>query len=129
MRNLTVIGLVTASLVMGSGMAMAKGKKNKDHDRGPAYEELNPRAYKYDVYSPRKKWRHKNRIANYGCVHPKKIRRRLIRQGWHNFRILRVNPRVIRAKATNFRGRRFMLRISRCDGYIISRRPVRRFWW
>lgn len=126
MRYLPIIGLVAASLVMGSGVAVAKEKHHRDHyDHKYEYKH---KKFK-DNYGPRKRLRGKGIYRHFGCVHPRKIRRRLVRQGWHRFRILNMNPRVIRMKASNYNGRRFILRVDRCEGYILTRRPIRRFWW
>jgi len=126
MNKLPVIGLVAASLVLGSGIAAAKGKKYNDNYNGNSYKD---EPYYDDNIAPRKKLkRHNNQWSNHYCIPPRKIKRRLKRRGWHNFYIVRMNPRVIRLKATNYNGRRFVLRVDRCEGYILSRRPVRKFW-
>ncbi len=147
MKALPIIGLVAASLVMGSGMATAKGKKFKNN-KGNAHKA--EKIYKGQKANKirrvqtarhvhknhklrkhtrvlRKILRHSN-VWNNGCVRPHKIRKRLKRRGWHNLNVVNVNRRVIRVRATNFNGRRFVLRVNRCDGYIMSRRPVRKFW-
>ena len=62
------------------------------------------------------------------CLHPRQVRRRLVRRGWHDFKILREGPRRIKMVATNHNGRRFKLVISRCDGVIVRRRPLNRYW-
>lgn len=126
MQKLSVISLVAASLVMGSGMAVAKSKKYKDDYRDHSYKD---QPYYEDDFAPRKRAKHRRHgWNNHGCLPPRKIRRRLAKRGWHNFYIVRMNPRIIKVRATNFNGRRFVLRLDRCDGYILSRRPVRRFW-
>ncbi len=130
MKKLTVVSVVAASLVMGSGMALAKGKNFEDDYRNHSYKD---EPYYDDEIAPRKHRKHKRLRQNrhwsdYGCIPPRKIKRRLARRGWHSFYIVRMNRRVIRVKATNYNGRRFVLRVDRCDGYILSRRPVRKFW-
>lgn len=61
------------------------------------------------------------------CMHPRKIRRTLIQQGWHEFKFLKEGPRRIRMLATDYDGQRFKLVVDRCRGSIIRHRPMRRF--
>ena len=156
MKTLPIIGLVAASLVMGSGVAgAAKGKKHKNKgnpnkivkvQKGQKANRIRRVKKVYTAQRPHKNrkfqktarkvlkvLRHVNNgngrnIWNNGCVRPHKIRKRLIRRGWHNLNVVNVNRRVLRVKATNYNGRRFVLRVDRCDGDILSRRPVRKLW-
>jgi len=61
------------------------------------------------------------------CLHPRKIRRRLIRRGWHDFRILKDGASRIRMVARSHNGRRFKLVVSRCRGRIIKLKPLHGF--
>ncbi len=61
------------------------------------------------------------------CLHPSKIRRRLVRRGWHEFRILKDGSSRIRMVARNHNGRRFKLVVSRCRGRIIKLKPLHGF--
>lgn len=72
-------------------------------------------------------WRADN-YGNQGCLHPRKIRRRLIKRGWHDFHILKERPRRIVMLATNYNGRRFRIVVDKCDAHIVRRRPIRRYW-
>ena len=77
---------------------------------------------------------HKHKRFNYErdwndtCVPKRKIRRKLIKRGWHDFHILRQGPRRIKLLATNYNGRRFNLVLNACTGHIIRRKPMRRYW-
>lgn len=76
------------------------------------------------------KWdeRYEGHYGNYACLHPRQIRRRLIKRGWHDFEILRERPRRIVMRATNYNGRRFRIVVDRCDAHIVRRKPIRRYW-
>lgn len=62
------------------------------------------------------------------CLPKRKIRRSLIKRGWHDFHILKDRPRRIKLLATNFNGRRFKLVLDACSGDIIRRKPMRKYW-
>lgn len=62
------------------------------------------------------------------CLPKRKIRRSLIKRGWHDFHILRRGPRRIKLLATNYNGRRFKLVLNACTGHIIRRVPMRKYW-
>lgn len=61
------------------------------------------------------------------CLHPRRIRRNLVKYGWHEFQILNENARRIRMLATDHYGRRFRLVLDRCQGAILRRQPLRRY--
>ncbi len=91
--------------------------------------------YKYDKYG-KGRW-HKNQYDQDrwnkghwkdGCLPQRKVRRRLIKRGWHDFEVLNEGPRRVRLLATNYNGRRFKLVIHRCSGEILRRKPVGRYW-
>lgn len=82
----------------------------------------------YDLRSERDEKCERDEQITLECLHPRQIRRRLVRRGWHDFKILREGPRRIRMVATNHNGRRFKLVVSRCDGVIVRRRPLNRYW-
>lgn len=86
--------------------------------------------YKHNHYDgkPRGKHWRDNGYGHYACLHPRQIRRRLVKRGWHDFQILRERPRRIVMLATNYNGRRFRIVVDKCDADIVRRRPIRRYW-
>ena len=62
------------------------------------------------------------------CVPKHVMRARLVHRGWHDFELLGRGPNRIRLEATNFKGRRFRIVLDRCNGHIIKKRPLRRYW-
>ena len=60
-----------------------------------------------------------------GCVPRRVARRRLIRNGWNDFRDLEVRGRVVLIRARSPSGRPFDLTIDRCSGDIVDARPLR----
>lgn len=76
------------------------------------------------------KWgdRYENGYGNNACLHPRQIRRQLIKRGWHDFEVLRERPRRIVMQATNYNGRRFRIVVDKCDAQIVRRHPIRRYW-
>ncbi|GAA6212304.1 hypothetical protein NBRC116602_20450 [Hyphomicrobiales bacterium 4NK60-0047b] len=76
---------------------------------------------KHNRYEQEKNWRRH-------CLPKRKIRRTLIKRGWHDFHILKERPRRIKLLATNYNGRRFKLVLNACTGHIIRRIPMRKYW-
>lgn len=76
---------------------------------------------KHDAYDHNRGWRE-------SCLPKRKIRRVLIKRGWHDFHILKERPRRIKLLATNYNGRRFKLVLNACTGDIIRRIPMRKYW-
>ena len=65
------------------------------------------------------------RFGGYGywndrCISPRRIHRRLVRQGWSDFHNLRLRRNQIRVKAYRPNGLLYSMKIQRCTGYIIS---------
>jgi len=59
------------------------------------------------------------------CVPRRVARRRLIRNGWDDFRDLQVRGRIVLVRARSPSGRPFDLTIDRCSGDIVDARPLR----
>ena len=53
------------------------------------------------------------------CMRPRRIRRRLHRQGWDVFAFQRAGAHF-KARAHNRRGHRYALRVHGCDGHVIA---------
>lgn len=60
-----------------------------------------------------------NRYWDNQCISPRRIHRRLVRQGWSDFHNLRLRRNQIRVKAYRPNGLLYNMRIQRCTGYII----------
>ena len=57
-----------------------------------------------------------------GCVRPRKIRRRLRRQGWWGIEPIRFRPHILVVRAHRPNGSLFKLKIDRCSGHIVKAR-------
>lgn len=152
MKNFKTIGIIAAAItILGAGIASAadldyddyRNDKYNDHSyidktidnfeqRNGISKYSNQKGNKWNKGNWNKnawkndKWRDR---GNY-CMHPRRIRRRLSKRGWHDFEMLRDGPRRIRMLARNYNGRKFRLVVDKCDGNIVRRQPVRRhFGW
>lgn len=87
--------------------------------------------YAGPVYQGRRYYGQRNNYDytpdNY-CLPKHKLRRRLVRRGWHDFELVAEHPNRIRLAATYFNGRRFIIVVDRCNGSILKRRPIRSYW-
>lgn len=85
------------------------------------------RGHHYNGRGRERSYNHSDDYDNY-CLPKHKIRRRLVKRGWHDFDLIGQGPDRIRLAATNFNGRRFKIVVDRCNGNIIKRRPLRAYW-
>ena len=60
------------------------------------------------------------RSFNSECVRPRRIHRRLVRQGWSDFHNLRIRRQNIRVKAYRNNGLLYNIKVHRCSGHIVS---------
>jgi hypothetical protein len=84
-------------------------------------KEYKQEDYRHEGYNHKRHWQR-------DCLPKRKIRRGLIKRGWHDFHILKERPRRIKLLATNYNGRRFKLVLNACTGDIIRRMPMRKYW-
>jgi hypothetical protein len=62
--------------------------------------------------------------ARQGCVPRWQIRQSLFDDGWHYIRRLRLLPDAVVIRASRPSGRTYDLKLHRCTGVIIARRPT-----
>lgn len=114
-----------------TGQYSTKQYKNYDDEPYKA-NSYKKQPYKNDDYEdrPKHKFEKYSNNGNWseGCLPIRKIHRRLIKRGWHDFHRLNEGPVRIRMLATNYNGRRFRLVVDKCSGEIIRRRPMRKYW-
>lgn len=108
------------------------GKKPRfEDDYKDEYESKNYKSHKerFDYkHVPQDHYKYGYRDWRRDCLPKRKIRRSLIKRGWHDFHILKERPRRIKLLATNYNGRRFKLVLNACTGEIIRRMPMRKYW-
>lgn len=97
-------------------------KNDYSRNKGHSYNaKPNYKQRHWQGYEQNRKWQDE-------CLPKRKIRKKLIKRGWHDFHIIKRGPRRVKLLATNFNGRRFKLVINACAGHIIRRIPMRRYW-
>lgn len=62
------------------------------------------------------------------CLPRRRIRARLRRRGYTDLKLLDRYRHVVVLKARRKNGRRFVLRVNRCNGHVIAVRPAKRRW-
>ncbi len=117
---LIVTGLATSAYAHSTGSGRA-GPINR-----PAVE------HRRDVQPPDTiRVRHSGRrrhVGRHSCLPRWRIRARLHRRGYTRLRLLDRHRNVVVLKARRYGGRRFILRVDRCDGTIIAARRAPRRW-
>src|SRR5690606_20110075 len=78
-----------------------------------------PRRYSYaEPYAPPP-------VAR-GCLHREEIKRRLVEEGWRDFRDVELRPDSVRVHARRPSGDLYVLRVDRCTGDIVNSRLLER---
>ncbi|MEM9028119.1 MAG: hypothetical protein AAGC70_07095, partial [Pseudomonadota bacterium] len=54
------------------------------------------------------------------CVSRRVIRRRLVSAGWHEFNHVVFKRNIVRFRATNYDGERYLVFLNRCSGRIVD---------
>jgi|GEM_PF-6934010 len=98
-----------------------EGKHNFNDRQNYKDQEYKTERFRHEGYNNKRRWQR-------DCLPKRKIRRVLIKRGWHDFHIIKERPRRIKLLATNYNGRRFKLVLNACTGDIIRRMPMRKYW-
>lgn len=78
-----------------------------------------PRRYSYaEPYAPPP-------VAR-ACLHREEIKRRLVEEGWRDFRDVELRPDAVRVHARRPSGDLYVLRVDRCTGEIVNSRLLER---
>ena len=62
------------------------------------------------------------------CLPRHVVRTRLIKSGWHDSQIINNGGDYLRMNATNYKGRRYQLLVDACNGAVVKRTSLGRFW-
>ena len=120
--------ITAAAILILAGMttgAMAHSPKAglQEHHAKHAYQ------HRSDFEAERVHYRRRREpVGYYYCIPRWRIRARLERRGYKRFRILKRRGDVAVLKARRYNGRRYILRVDRCDGRILSAKRLPRRW-
>jgi hypothetical protein len=99
-----------------------------NHDEAYEEEPYGHRSYKDGEYLPPMsgppRFAYEDWRARRGCVPRWQIRQSLFDDGWRYIRRLRLLPDTVVIRASRPSGRTYDLKLDRCTGVIIARRPT-----
>ena len=57
------------------------------------------------------------------CMYPREIRRKLRRNGWRGFNVIKLKPAVAIVRSWRY-GTRYRLKVNRCNGTVLKAKPL-----